>query len=130
METVGYDVTAAAPQVAISAVTDLGYAMAHCRIPVIDQITVTNSGPARHGAVLDIEIIDATGPHGEPHQLHLDLAENQPAVLRSVGLKLDPASMLAVDEQRPGTIRATLRNSAGDVLATTAVDVTILAANQ
>ncbi|WP_307856858.1 DUF3320 domain-containing protein [Mycolicibacter acidiphilus] len=119
-----------APRITISAVTDLGYALAHCRIPVVHQITVENPGPARHGAVLDVEIVDATGPHGEPHQLHLDLAENQPTVLRDVNLTLDPASMLAVDEQRPGTIRATLRDNTGAELATAAVDVTILAANQ
>ena len=39
-----------APAIEISAVSDLSYAMAHCRIPVIDHITVRNPGRGLHGA--------------------------------------------------------------------------------
>ena len=46
-----------------------------------------------------------------------DLAPHKPTILRDIGLKLDPAAMLQVDEQRPGVIRAVLRSAAGDVLA-------------
>lgn len=121
---------AGAPVITIHAVDDLSYAMAHCRIPVIDHITVDNVGEDLHGAVLEVEITDVAGPRTEPHQLHLDLAANQPTTLRSVDLRLDPAAMLAVDEQRPATIRATLKDAAGTTVAQASNDVTVLAANQ
>ena len=69
-------------------------------------------------------------PHGGPREVHLDIAAHRPTVLRNVDLKLDPSSMLAVDEQRPGDIRVVLRDAAGTVLAEAAKDVNILAANQ
>lgn len=119
-----------APRIKISAISDLSYAMAHCRIPVIDQITVDNTGGDRQGAVIEVDVVSAEGSHGGPAEIHLDLLAHQPTVLNSVDLKLDPASMLQVDEQRPGDIRVVLRDSAGEVLAEAANEVNILAANQ
>jgi len=114
----------------IAAIADLSYAMAHCRIPVIEQITVDNPGPDAHGAVVEVDIVSTDGSHGGPTEIHLDLGADQQTVLRDINLKLDPASMLSVDEQRPGEIRAVLKNAAGDVLAETNKPVDILAANQ
>jgi hypothetical protein len=114
----------------ITAIADLSYAMAHCRIPVIEQIAVDNTGGDAHGAVLEVDVVSADGSHGGPTELHLDLSAEQQTVLTGVNLKLDPASMLNVDEQRPGEIRAVLKNSAGDVLAEASKPVNILAANQ
>lgn len=119
-----------APRIKVAAIGDLSYAMAHCRIPVIDQITVDNTGGDRQGAVLEIDVVSAEGSHGGPAEIHVDLLAHQPTVLSTVDLRLDPASMLRVDEQRPGDIRAVLRDSAGEVLAETAKEVNILAANQ
>jgi hypothetical protein len=120
----------AAPRMDISAISDLSYAMAHCRIPVIDHITVDNTGGDHQGAVIEVDVVSAEGSHGGPAEIHLDLLAHQPTVLRTVDLRLDPASMLRVDEQRPGDIRIVLRDSAGEVLAETAKEVNILAANQ
>jgi len=114
----------------ITAIADLSYAMAHCRIPVIEQIVVDNNGGEAHGAVLEVDIVSADGSHGGPTELHLDLSAGQQTVLNGINLKLDPASMLNVDEQRPGEIRAILKNASGDVLAEASKPVNILAANQ
>lgn len=118
------------PRITVHAVDDLSYAMAHCRIPVIDHISIDGITHDAHGAVLTIEIADAAGPRTEPQHIHLDLAAHQPTTLRTVEVKLDPASMLAVDEQRPGFIRAVLRDADGTTLARASKDVTVLAANQ
>ncbi|BBX09940.1 DUF3320 domain-containing protein [Mycolicibacterium aichiense] len=119
-----------APRIDIAAISDLSYAMAHCRIPVVDHITVDNTGGDRQGAVIEIDVVSADGSHGGPAEIHLDLFAHQPTVLRNVDLKLDPGSMLRVDEQRPGDIRVVLRDSTGAVLADAAKEVNILAANQ
>ena len=119
-----------APRIDISAIADLSYAMAHCRIPVIDHITVDNTGGDRQGAVLEVDVVSAEGSHGGPAEIHLDLLAHQPTTLQTVDLKLDPASMWSVDEARPGDIRVVLRDSTGEILAETAKEVTILAANQ
>ena len=119
-----------APKIEISAVTDLSYAMAHCRVPVIDHVTVNNTGDSVHGAVIEVEVLSAAGSHGGPREIYLDLAEHKPTILRNIDLLLDPASMLAVDEQCPGTIRVVLRDTARNVLAEASKDVNVLAANQ
>ena len=118
------------PRIEISAVSDLSYAMAHCRIPVIDHITVHNTGTDQRGAVLEVDVVSADGSHGGPREVHLDLAAYKPTVSRSVDLQLDPTSMLRVTDQRPGSIRAVLRDAQGDVIAQASNDVNILAADQ
>src|SRR5699024_11160626 len=67
-----------APRIAIHAVTDLSYPMAHCRVPLIDHITVDNAGENLRGAVLQLEVTSADGAHGEPSEIHLDLAAHAP----------------------------------------------------
>lgn len=119
-----------APRIDISAISDLSYAMAHCRIPVIDRITVDNTGGDLQGAVIEVDVVSAEGSHGGPAEIHLDLLAHQPTVLQTVDLKLDPASMWRVNEARPGDIRVILRDDSGGILAEAAKEVTILAANQ
>ncbi|MGE2718464.1 DUF3320 domain-containing protein [Mycolicibacterium celeriflavum] len=119
-----------APRIEIRAVSDLSYPMAHCRIPVIDHITVQTSGPDLHGAVVQVEVVSAHGSHGGPQEVFLDVTPNRPTILRDLDLQLDPAAMLQVSDQCPGSLRVVLRNAAGDVLAETAKDVNILASNQ
>ncbi|MCB9409353.1 DUF3320 domain-containing protein [Mycolicibacterium sp.] len=118
------------PRIEIAAVTDLSYAMAHCRIPVIESIVIDGATDSVRGAVVEVDVVSADGSHGGPREVNLDLAVNRPTVLRTVDLKLDPASMLNVDEQRPGAIRVVLRDGTGQVLGEAAQDVTVLAANQ
>lgn len=122
--------SAKAPRIDIVAVSDLSYAMAHCRIPVIDHIVVGNTDGDLHSALLEVDVVSAEGSHGGPREVHLDIAAGKPTVLRTVDLKLDPASMLFVDEQRPGDIRLVLRDARGAVLAEATKEVNILAAKQ
>lgn len=114
----------------IKAISDLSYPMAHCRIPVVDQVTIDGVTEDLRGAVLRVDVVSAEGSHGGPRELHVDLAAGKPTILRDVDLALDPASMLTVDDQRPGRIEAVLQNSAGEVIAKAFNDVNILAANQ
>jgi hypothetical protein len=119
-----------APRIQIHAVSDLSYPMAHCRIPVIDHITIDNTGADLRSAMVEVDVVSAQGSHGGPQQVFLDLAANKPTILRDIDLKLDPAAMLQVDEQRPGGIRVVLRDAAGDVLSEAMNEVNILASNQ
>lgn len=114
----------------VTALPVLSYAMAHSRIGVIDEITVTDVAAEARGASLEVDVVCATGSLGGPKVHLLDLAAGQPTMLRAVDLVLDPARMLAVDEQQPGRIRTVLRDAAGTVLATGSVDVQILASHQ
>lgn len=122
--------TLGTPRIDIAAIPDLSYAMAHCRIPVIDHITIDNTGGDLFGGIVEIDVVSAEGSHGGPREIHVDLAPSRPTILRDVDLKLDPASMLAVDEQRPGDIRVVLRDAAGSVISEAAKPVNILAAKQ
>lgn len=121
---------AASAQIRIAAIDDLSYAMAHCKIPVVDHITVENTGADVHGAFLEVDVVSAQGSHGGPTELHLDLGAGRSTDLTAVNLKLDPAAMLTVEEQRPGEIRVALKNAAGDLLAHASREVNILAASQ
>ncbi|AKS35857.1 DUF3320 domain-containing protein [Mycolicibacterium goodii] len=119
-----------APRIDIAAIPDLSYAMAHCRIPVIDHITIDNTFGDLLGATIEIDVVSAEGSHGGPREVHADLSPGRPTTLRDVDLKLDPASMLTVDEQRPADIRVVVRDAAGAALAEAAHPVNVLAANQ
>ncbi|MDV3130186.1 DUF3320 domain-containing protein [Mycobacterium sp. 21AC1] len=118
------------PRIDIATIPDLSYAMAHCRIPVIDHVTIDNTGGDLLGAIAEIDVVSAEGSHGGPREVHVDLAPSRPTILRDVDLQLDAASMLTVDEQRPGDIRVVLRDAAGAVISEAAKPVNILAANQ
>jgi hypothetical protein len=121
---------ATGPEIEIRTVADLSYPMAHCRIPVIDHVSVNHVATELRGAVIELDVISADGSHGGPRRVHLDLAAGKPTILRDVDLVLDPATMLTVDEPRPGAIRAVLRDAHGAVRATATKNVTILAADQ
>lgn len=120
----------AGPRIEIHAVSDLSYAMAHCRVPVIDHITVDNTGNEVHGAVVEVDVVSTAGSHGGPREAYLDLAAHERTTLRDVDLVVDPASMLVLDEQQPGAIRVVLRDASRKVLAEARKDVNILAATQ
>lgn len=117
-------------RIEIHAISELSYPMAHCRIPVIDHITIDGIAEELRGAVLHVDVVSASGSHGGPRELHVDVAATKPTILRDMNLALDPASMLTVEDQRPGIIRAILRDSNGQLVAEASKDVNILAANQ
>jgi hypothetical protein len=116
--------------ITIGSLPYLSYALAHCRIPVVNEIVIHNEGTELRGASLEVDVVSAHGSHGGPKVLLLDLGEGQTTTLRPVDLVLDPARMIGVEEQRPALIRATLRNAAGELLLEQSVDVQLLAHNQ
>ena len=58
-----------APRIQIHAVDDLSYPMAHCRIPVIDHITVDNTGADLRSALVEVDVVSAEGSHGGPQEI-------------------------------------------------------------
>ena len=119
------------PAVAIQATSTpvLSYALAHNRVPVVSRLAFTNHGGAVRGATVRLGVRDAEGPIGTPVELLVDLDAGQTTVLSDVGLVMDPAAMLQIEEQRPGSIEIDLLVDGEDV-GGTAVPVQVLAANQ
>jgi len=119
------------PAVAIQATSTpvLSYALAHNRVPVVSRLAFTNHGGAVRGATVRLGVRDAEGPIGTPVELLVDLDAGQTTVLNDVGLVMDPAAMLQIEEQRPGSIEIDLLVDGEDV-GGTAVPVQVLAANQ
>ncbi|MBB3086706.1 DUF4011 domain-containing protein [Geodermatophilus sabuli] len=119
------------PAVAISATSTpvLSYALAHNRVPVVSRLAFTNHGGAVRAATVRLGVRDAEGPIGTAVELLVDLDAGQTTVLSDVGLVMDPAAMLQIEEQRPGSIEIDLLVDGEDV-AGTAVPVQVLAANQ
>ncbi|HZL07487.1 MAG TPA: Swt1 family HEPN domain-containing protein, partial [Coriobacteriia bacterium] len=83
-------------RIAISALPVLSYAMAHCKIAVVDEISVERRGPELRGASLELDITCAEGSLGGPKVLLLDLVVGQRTTLRGVDLVPDPARMLRI----------------------------------
>jgi hypothetical protein len=119
------------PAVAIQATSTpvLSYALAHNRVPVVSRLGFANHGGAVRGATVRLGVRDAEGPIGTPVELLVDLDAGQTTVLSDVGLVMDPAAMLQIEEQRPGSIEIDLLVDGEDV-GGTAVPVQVLAANQ
>ncbi|HEX2073204.1 MAG TPA: DUF4011 domain-containing protein, partial [Geodermatophilus sp.] len=123
--------TAARPAVAISATSTpvLSYALAHNRVPVVSRLAFTNHGGPVRAATVRLGVRDAEGPIGGGVELLVDLDAGQTTVLSDVGLVMDPAAMLQIEEQRPGSIEIDLLVD-GEDIAGTALPVQVLAANQ
>ncbi|WP_460434770.1 DUF4011 domain-containing protein [Angustibacter speluncae] len=120
--------TSTATTIALSGLPVVSYAMAHNRIPVVDEVAVTSDRDAE-GAVLEFAVVDAEGVLSSTCTHVVDLAAGDRTVVADVRLTLDPAQMLQVEEQRPGRVTATLRLG-DEKLATASSDVRVLAARQ
>ena len=107
----------------------LSYAMAHNRIQVVDTLELVNRGPQLRGATLRLQLSDAVGPIGAPHDVVVDVGAGESAVYRDLRMTLDPAAMLQVEEQRPGVVRASVVVDDGEV-GSTESPVQVLAAHQ
>src|SRR3954471_15788551 len=106
----------------------LSYALAHNRIPVVSRLALTADAPVR-GATVRLGVRDAEGPIARSIELLADLDEGRTTVLTDVGLVMDPAAMLHVEEQRPGVIDVEVESD-GEVLGEASRVVQVLAANQ
>ncbi|SOC50247.1 AAA domain-containing protein [Blastococcus aggregatus] len=123
-----------AVSIEITSTPVLSYALAHNGIPVIPRLALTSESTVR-GATVRLSVRDAEGPIARPVELLADLDAGRSTVLTDVGLVMDPAAMLQVEEQRPGVIDVEVWvddvAEGGPVLAGEASrSVQVLAANQ
>jgi len=113
----------------VTAVPVLSYALAHNGIAVVSQLVLTVRGePVRHASVR-VGVRDAEGPIGDAVELFADIDPGHTTVLTDVGLRLDPAAMLQVEERRPGWLSVSVDKD-GEVLGSARVPVELLAAAQ
>src|SRR4029453_4887986 len=94
----------AAVSIEITSTPVLSYALAHNRVPVVSRLAITNFGGPGGGPAARLSVRDAGGPIARTVELLADLDEGRATVLTDLGLVMDPAAMLHVDEQRPGVI--------------------------
>src|SRR3712207_5306205 len=124
---------AVAPRTAVSiqitSTPVLSYALAHNRIPVVSRLALTPEGGPVHGATVRLSVRDAEGPIAHVVELLVDLDEGRTTVLTDVGLVMDPAAMLHVEEQRPGVLEVEVERH-GDLIGAASSHVQVLAANQ
>ena len=76
-----------------------------------------------------LSVRDAEGPIAQAVELLVDLDEGRTTVLTDVGLVMDPAAMLQVEEQRPGVLEVEVETD-GELVGSTLRPVQVLAANQ
>ncbi|MCZ2817907.1 DUF4011 domain-containing protein [Modestobacter sp. VKM Ac-2984] len=113
----------------VTAVPVLSYALAHNGIAVVSQLVLTgHDEPVRHASV-HVAVRDAEGPIGAAVELFADIDPGHTTVLTDVGLRLDPAAMLQVEERRPGWLSVLVEKD-GEVLGRARVPVQLLAAAQ
>src|SRR4051812_9633713 len=119
----------AAVSIEITSTPVLSYALAHNRVPVVSRLAITNFGGPIRAATVRLGVRDAEGPIAQPVELLADLDEGRTTVLTDLGLVMDPAAMLHVEEQRPGVIDVEVL-SEGEVLGEGSRVVQVLAAQQ
>src|ERR671921_1309169 len=119
----------AAVSIDITSTPVLSYALAHNRIPVVSRLALTSEGGAVRGATVRLGVRDAEGPIAQAVELLVDLDEGRTTVLTDVGLVMDPAAMLHVEEQRPGVLEVEVETD-GELVGSTLRPVQVLAANQ
>src|SRR5687768_17611114 len=130
------DVIAPRPAVSIEITSTpvLSYALAHNRVPVVSRLAITNLGGPVRAATVRLGVRDAEGPIARTVELLADLDEGRTTVLTDLGLVMDPAAMLHVEEQRPGVIDVEVLADGPDgekiVLGESSRGVQVLAAQQ
>lgn len=107
----------------------LSYALAHNRIPVVSLVEITNTGAARPGAIVRIDLGTADSPLSHGSEYVVDLGDGTGAMIKQPDLRLEPAYLLTVEERRPAWIRVVVEHE-GVVVANARHDVTVLAARQ
>src|SRR5829696_7009853 len=119
----------AAVSIEITSTPVLSYALAHNRVPVVSRLALNNFGGPVRGATVRLGVRDAAGPIARPVELLADLDEGRTTVLADLGLVMDPAAMLHVEEQRPGVIDVEVESD-GELLGEGSRVVQVLAAQQ
>ena len=94
-------------QVAFEATTVLSYAMAHNRVPVIGKVELRSSVDVQDAQV-HIEIVDDEGPVSHEFVRSADLTADSTTVLTEPAVRLNPAALLQLRDQRPALIRVSV----------------------
>lgn len=118
----------ASVSIEITSTPVLSYALAHNRIPVISRLALTSDATVR-GATVRLGVRDAEGPIARAVELLVDLDVGRTTVLTDLGLVMDPAAMLHVEEQRPGVIEVEVELE-GELIGEAGRSVQVLAAQQ
>src|SRR5215213_8856590 len=126
---VGVVAPRAAVSIEITSTPVLSYALAHNRVPVVSRLALTNLGGPVRAATVRLGVRDAEGPIATTVELLADLDEGRTTVLTDLGLVMDPAAMLHVEEQRPGVIDVEVLSD-GETLGEGSRVVQVLAAQQ
>src|SRR3954462_13548351 len=119
----------AAVSIEITATPVLSYALAHNRVPVVSRLALTNLGSPVRAATVRLSVRDAEGPIARAVELLADLDEGRTTVLSDLGLVMDPAAMLHVEDQRRGVNDVEVEHG-GEVLGEGSRVVQVLAAQQ
>src|SRR3954447_13524223 len=119
----------AAVSIEITSTPVLSYALAHNRVPVVSRLAITNFGGPGRAATVRLGVRDAEGPIARTVELLADLDEGRTTVLTDLGLVMDPAAMLHVEEQRPGVVDVEVLAD-GEVVGEGSRVVQVLAAQQ
>ena len=107
----------------------VSYAMAHNGVSVLNRLVIDGCGAEAGTGVLHLDVTDAHGPLSAECARPVELSGTGQLILTDLPLLLDPAAMLQVEEQRPGTVRARLEVD-GQIRAEHTVRVRVLAAHQ
>ena len=119
---------AARPAIEVTSVDLVNYALAHNRVPMVQHVTITNPTDVELECALTVELSDSEGSLAVPWERSLTLRAGEQRTLDDINLRADPAALLQVEEERPGTLRATVRHGS-DPFAEAAKPVRVLAAN-
>ncbi|MGY1884077.1 DUF4011 domain-containing protein [Blastococcus sp. SYSU DS0753] len=106
----------------------LSYALAHNRIPVVSRLALTSQRSLR-GVTVRLSVRDAEGPIAQAVELLADVDGGRTTVLTGIGLVMDPAAMLHVEEQRPGVVDVEVWLD-DTLIGEASAPVQVLAANQ
>ncbi|MCZ2860041.1 DUF4011 domain-containing protein [Blastococcus sp. VKM Ac-2987] len=118
----------AAVSIDLTSTPVLSYALAHNRLPVVSRLALTADRTLR-GVTVRLSVRDAEGPIAHAVELLADVDAGRTTVLTGIGLVMDPAAMLHVEEQRPGVVDVEVELD-GELLGETTAPVQVLAANQ
>src|SRR3954453_20271198 len=119
----------ASVSIEITSTPVLSYALAHNRVPVVSRLAITNVGGPVRAATVRLSVRDAEGPIAQTVELLADLDAGRTTVLTDLGLVMDPAAMLHVEEQRPGVVDVEVLAD-GEVVGEGSRVVQVLAAQQ
>ncbi len=118
-----------AVEIDVTALPYFSYALAYCSVPVLEAITIRNSGIDLLGASVEVEITTADGLLTTPKVHFVDIAQGASATLSNLEVGIDSARMLELEETTQATLRVVLRDAGENIVTTHATELQVLASN-